>query len=120
MTDQSKQGYIYTGLLIPLRDIYSLKCHVRENNCGARKLKKKKKERETVVLFSPGWPRTHYVTQEDLECVFLLPVPLQCWNYRHEPPHWFYLVLGWNPELHTCWAKSSINSSTTPVSRLEM
>lgn len=29
-------------------------------------------------LVDPGWPRIHYVLEDDLELLFFLPLPLQC------------------------------------------
>lgn len=58
------------------------------------------------LSFSPGWPGTHYIAQDDLGLLIPLPLPLQCWGYtctsslcsagnRTPPPH---------PGLHVCKA----------------
>ena len=39
-----------------------------------------------VLLYSPDWPGSHHADQFDLESVLiLLPLPSECWDYRHAP-----------------------------------
>lgn len=40
-----------------------------------------------TVSYSLGWPQTHYVVQNDLEPLNLLPVPPKCWGDRWALPH---------------------------------
>lgn len=47
-------------------------------------------------LSSPSWPWTHKGAQDGLELTaILLPEPLKCWDYRHDPPYfcWYTYVL---------------------------
>lgn len=39
-----------------------------------------------IVSGIPGWPQTHYVTDNDLELLKLLTPPPDNWNYGDVPP----------------------------------
>lgn len=41
-------------------------------------------------LYSPGWPETPCVAKDNLELLMLLPLPLECWDYR-----WVTLLLNY-------------------------
>jgi hypothetical protein len=56
--------------------------------------------RVKILLCRSVWPRTCYAAQTGLELAILLPLPLNCWDYRCAPPRlaislflkkWFYL-----------------------------
>lgn len=45
---------------------------------------------EAGYHFNLGWPRTHYLA-EDLVILILLLPPLRHWDYRHERPYHHFL-----------------------------
>lgn len=46
------------------------------------------------TLYSPCWPQTQYIAEDDLEFPILPPLP-ECWGYRCAPPCELYGVLGY-------------------------
>lgn len=47
--------------------------------------------------------------------LFLILLPLQCWNCRHEPPYPFYMVLGIKSRTLSLLDKHSTNEAMTPA-----
>lgn len=43
---------------------------------------------------SSSWLQICSVAQDDLEVLIFLPLPLQCWDWRHTSPWLVYVVLG--------------------------
>lgn len=39
------------------------------------------------VSDSPGWPWTHFVAEDILALMILLPPAYKCWDYRYAPPY---------------------------------
>lgn len=58
------------------------------------------------VSHSSGWLWTQYIAKHDSELLYLLTLPPKCWGYRHDRPHWVYVVLQAVPGLphSTNWA----------------
>lgn len=63
-------------------------CSLHENYYGNFcKLVKKFFILDRVFLFSQGWPRTNYITQDDVKLQkALLPQPPKCIDYKYKQP----------------------------------
>lgn len=47
----------------------------------------------------PYFLRQPHTAQDDLELLILLPPPLECFDYRREPPHLVYEGMGTKPSM---------------------
>lgn len=47
----------------------------------------------------PYFLRQPHTAQDDLELLILLPPPLECFDYRREPPHLVYEGVGTKPSM---------------------
>lgn len=65
------------------------------------------------ILSPPPAPffffRQPHTAQDDLELLILLPPPLECFDYRREPPHLVYEGMGTKP---STLGKHSTNRDT--------
>lgn len=61
------------------------------------------------VTSIPNWSWTYYVAEVNLELLYLLPRPLERWDYRHARPYLVYIVLGIEPRASCMLSQYSTN-----------
>lgn len=64
------------------------------------------------LIYNPGWPPSGYVVEDDLGFKIILPLPLQCCDYRHALQYPVFVVLRAKPRALSVYRKHSTKGAS--------